>query len=203
MQKFEETKKLLQNSNIYYLIAVGMDSNYLYVNDRYSKIFESIHGNLIGRHYSTTMHKEDQEICKTTSAKAFMNPDEIFPATIRKFDGKGSYVITQWEYKALLDEQQQPVGIFCIGHDITQYMQTSTELENTKESLSKTQLTIAQMAYVQSHVIRKPIANIMGLTLLLDSFGMDPNLHQMFTMINDSAKELDQVIRDMAPEGSL
>uniref|UniRef100_UPI003D7FDDD6 hypothetical protein n=1 Tax=Pedobacter sp. TaxID=1411316 RepID=UPI003D7FDDD6 len=108
MRNFEETRKLLENSNIYYLIAVGMDSNYMYVNKRYSKVFESIHGSLIGKHYSTTMHKDDQEICKSASAKAFINPEEIIPAVVRKFDGKGGYVITQWEYKALFDEQQQP-----------------------------------------------------------------------------------------------
>uniref|UniRef100_UPI003D7FB599 histidine kinase dimerization/phospho-acceptor domain-containing protein n=1 Tax=Pedobacter sp. TaxID=1411316 RepID=UPI003D7FB599 len=136
--------------------------------------------------------------CKSASAKAFINPEEIIPAVVRKFDGKGGYVITQWEYKALFDEQQQPAGVFCIGHDITQYMLTSTELENTKESLSKTQLTLSQMAYVQSHVIRKPIANIMGLTLLLESFEMDPNIEQMINMIKESAKELDQVIKDIA-----
>jgi len=200
MQKFEETKKLLDNSNIYYLIAVDMDSNYSYLNHRYSKIFESIHGSLVGKHYAITMHEDDLEICQKVSLQAFSHPDQIFPAIIRKHDGKGGVVITQWEYKAMWDEKGEPKGIFCIGHDITQYMQTSTELKNTKETLSKTKVTLAQMAYVQSHVIRKPIANIMGLALLLDSLDIekDPHLYSIVNMINESAQELDQAIRDLA-----
>lgn len=200
MRKFEGTKKLLENSNIYYLIVVGMDSNYSYVNTRYSRIFEPIHGSLVGKHYSVTMHKDDQEVCKLVSEQAFRNPQEIFPAIIRKHDGKGGYIVTQWEYKAIWDEQNEPAGIFCVGHDITQFIQTSTELQNTKASLNKTQLTLEQMEYIQSHVFRKPIANIMGLTRLLEStdLQLDPHLSGIIKMISGNATELDQLIRDMA-----
>lgn len=200
MRKFEGTKKLLENSNIYYLIVVGMDSNYSYVNTRYSRIFEPIHGSLVGKHYSVTMHKDDQEVCKLVSEQAFRNPQEIFPAVIRKHDGKGGYIVTQWEYKAIWDEQNEPAGIFCVGHDITQFIQTSTELQNTKASLNKTQLTLEQMEYIQSHVFRKPIANIMGLTRLLEStdLQLDPHLSGIIKMISGNATELDQLIRDMA-----
>ncbi|WP_432710704.1 PAS domain-containing protein [Pedobacter sp.] len=198
MQNFDETKKLLENSNINYLIAVDMNSNYSYLNNQYSKIFERIHGSLIGKHYSITIHKDDLEICKTVSAQAFANPDKIFPAIIRKFDNKGGYVITQWEYKAMWNSEGEPAGVFCIGHDITQYMLASSELKNTKASLTKTKGTLEQIAYIQSHVIRKPLANIMGLSVLLDTMDVNPELVKIVSMIKESAEELDQVIRKMA-----
>lgn len=188
----------MENSNIYYLIAVNMNSCYSYVNRRYQRIFKKIHGDLVGQHYSVTMHPDDISVCAAVSAKAFASPDRVFPATIRKHDGKGGYVITQWEYKAMFDEQQQPAGMFCIGHDITQFMQTSTDLQDVKESLKKKELTLAQIAYIQSHVVRKPIANIMGLSLLLESLDMEPGVKSIFDMINDSAKELDEVIRHIS-----
>lgn len=198
MQTFEETKKLLSNSTIYYLIAVGMDSNYSYVNARYQRIFEEFYGNLVGQHYSITMHPEDLEICNSVSQKAFSQPDKVFPAIIRKHDGKGGYVITQWEYKAMFNDQNEPAGVFCIGHDITKFMQNSTELKDTRESLTKTQLTLEQINYIQSHVFRKPIANIMGLNLLLKTMEMNPELEKIFNLINESAAELDEVIRAMS-----
>lgn len=200
MQNFDETKKLLENSNIYYLIAVDMNSNYSYLNKRYSKIFEPLHGSLIGKHYSVTMHKDDLETCNTVATQAFANPDKIFPAIIRKHDSVGEYVITQWEYKAMWNDQGEPAGVFCIGHDITQYMQASTELKTTKASLTKTKGTLEQIAYMQSHVIRKPLANIMGLSLLLDTMDVNPELVNIVNMIKDSAEELDQVIRNTAME---
>ncbi|WP_158795973.1 PAS domain-containing protein [Pedobacter sp. L105] len=198
MHQFEETKRLLDDSNIYYLIAVGVDSNYSYVNKRYQRIFEKVHGNLVGQHFSLTMHPDDVEVCRAVSKLAVNHPGKAFPAMIRKHDGKGGYVITQWEFKAIFDAANQPAGMFCIGHDITEFMLNSTELKDTKEILTKTKLTLDQINYIQSHVVRKPIANIMGLTLLLESMTMEPGVENMFKMINESAKELDQLIRNMA-----
>jgi PAS domain S-box-containing protein len=202
MQNFEETKKLLHNSTTYYLIAVGMDSNYSYVNERYQRMFEDIYGDLVGKHYSITIHPEDQQICYSVSEKAFNKPDEIFPATIRKHDGKGGYIITQWEYKAIFNNQQEPAGVFCIGHDITEHIQNTTELIDTRASLTQTQLTLQQIGYIQSHFVRKPIANIMGLSTLLKSMEMDPEVATLFNMINESAEELDKLIKDMAASNS-
>lgn len=198
MDKFEETRKLLDNSNIYYLIAVGMDSHFTYVNKRYQRIFEKTHSNLVGQHYSITMHPEDLDICRSVSELAFNNPGVVYPATIRKHDGKGGYVITQWEYKAIFDASHQPAGMFCMGHDITAFMQNSVELKDVRATLDQTKLTLAQIAYIQSHVVRKPIANIMGLSQILETMDLEPGLQNIIHMMNESAKELDHVIRNMA-----
>lgn len=202
MQKFEEIKKLLANSTIYYLIAIDMNSNYSYVNPRYAHIFEPVNGNLVGQHYSVTMHPDDLEICGIVAMKAFSAPEEIFPAVIRKHDGKGGYVITSWEFKAMFNADHQPEGIFCIGHDITEFMQTTMALKDTKEDLSKVKFTLDQIAYVQSHVVRKPIANLVGLSSLLDNMEVSDELKHIVKMIHQSALELDEVIRETAADES-
>lgn len=199
MPDFEETKKLLDDSTMYYLISVGMDSNYSYVNKRYQKIFHNVHGDLVGQHYSVTMHPDDTKICQSVSEKAFGNPDQVFPAVIRKHDGLGGYVTTKWEYKAIFDDNNVPTGMFCIGHDITELILNSSELKDTKESLTKTQDNLAQIYYIQSHVVRKPLANIMGLSILLETMdNITPELKEVIMMINNSANELDEVIRNIA-----
>jgi hypothetical protein len=192
MPDFEETKKLLDDSTMYYLIGVGMDSNYSYVNKRYQKAFNNVHGNLIGQHYSVTIHADDLEVCKSVSELAFNHP------VIRKHDGKGGYVVTKWEYKAVFDDHNVPAGMFCIGHDITELTQNTTELKDTKESLTRTRYSLAQINYIQSHVVRKPIANILGLSVLIETMEVEPELKKMVNMISESAKELDQLIRNMA-----
>jgi hypothetical protein len=198
MPDFEETKKLLDDSTMYYLIGVGMDSNYSYVNKRYQKAFNNVHGNLIGQHYSVTIHADDLEVCNSVSELAFNHPDKVFPAVIRKHDGKGGYVVTKWEYKAVFDDHNIPAGMFCIGHDITELTQNTTELKDTKESLTRTRYSLAQINYIQSHVVRKPIANILGLSILIETMEVEPELKKMINMISESAKELDQLIRNMA-----
>lgn len=195
MHSFEETKDLLENSTIFYLISVDMNGTYSYLNRRYSSEFDQIHGNLIGQNYAVTMHPDDLEICSKVSEQCFRFPDRLFPAIIRKHDGRGGFVITQWEYKAMFDSNNAPSGVFCLGHDITEFQKTTSELESTKDTLNDAKLTLSQIKYTQSHIVRKPIANIIGLSLLLDTMDLDPSVKSISSMISDSATELDNVVK--------
>lgn len=181
MTQFEEVKALLGNSVTYYLIAVDMNSNYSYLNQRYQDAFTSIHGNLIGKNYAVTMHPDDQQTCKIVSQMAFSYPESVFPATLRKHDGKGGYIITRWEYKAMFNEMQEPSGIFCIGHDITELMQTTGKLNQVKD--------------IHSHLIRKHSANLLGLGKIIQESHDLTDVQDVAKMIVDSANELDIVIR--------
>ncbi|TKC09861.1 hypothetical protein FA048_06510 [Pedobacter polaris] len=181
MKNFSAIKELLDNSTTFYLISVKMDSRYGYLNGHYKKIFEAQHGDLINQHYAITMHQEDMAICSEVSAQCFANPQQIFPATIRKHDGKGGYIATQWDYKAMFDQQGHPAGVFCIGYDITAFMLSSAALE--------------QMEHIQSHVIRKPIANLLGLTELLHDHSLPLETQNIIEMIRTGVSELDEFIK--------
>jgi len=194
MHSFEETKQLLNNSSIYYLVSIDMNSKYAYLNNRYKNIFNEIHGDLVGQHYAITMHPDDMKTCAEVSSQCFKDPDQTFPAIIRKHDGKGGYIFTQWDYKAMLDDAGQPAGIFCIGNDITEFMKASISLKETKKSLKVAQVTLDEIAYIQSHVVRKPIANILGLALLLENMEIDEQVRRIVELLNISTKELDEVI---------
>jgi len=180
MRNFEPLKELLQNSGTFYLISVGMDSRYNYINGLYKQRFEPFYGDLVGQHYAITMHPEDTERCAEVAGLCFSNPGGIYPATVRKHDGEGGYIATQWDYKAMFDQEGSPLGIFCIGYDITTFI--------------KTEIALKEIEHIQSHVIRKPLANLIGLVDLFDSSDTSGHI-SLVKMIRDSANELDQVVK--------
>ena len=177
MKNFSSIKALLHSSDTFYLIAVNLDSTYSYLNPLYSAHFEPQHGQLTGKHYAVTMHPEDTKICEEVAAQCFTDPKGIFPAVIRKHDGQGGYVVTQWDYKAMMDDQGNPLGIYCIGYDITTFVRERANLEH--------------LNHIQSHVIRKPIANLMGLISLLGASRHDPSAAELIEMIRTEVKALD------------
>lgn len=183
MGQFDEVKNLLDKSGTYYLIAVDMNSTYSYLNERYAEVFETIHGNLIGCHYAFTIHPDDQNICTTVAQMAFKFPNQAFPATLRKLDGEGGYIVTRWEYKAMFNEMDQPIGIFCIGHDITELLNISGELQEIKNN--------------HSHLVRKHVANLTGLGKLIQQTHQKEDVRNVVKMIVQSAAELDVVIKKM------
>lgn len=182
-QLFEAVKTLLGHSGTYYLIAVDMNANYIYINKRYADIFKPIHGDLVGQHYAITMHPDDQETCQIVSQMAFKYPDSVFPATLRKYDGHGGFIITRWEYKAMFDDDGAPAGIYCIGHDITELMKITGELQQVKMS--------------HSHSVRRHVANLMGLGKLIQEDTEISDMQDAAKMIVQSAIDLDEVIKEL------
>ncbi len=197
MKNFIETINLLENSNFYYVIIAGMDSNYRYVNTHYASAFGYIAENMVGKPYYITMHPDDRKVCEETSIKCFHNPDRSFPATIRKHDGKGGYIITQWEYRAMLDDDKQPSGMFCMGYDITEYEKANEQLEVAKTEIVQKNTVLEQIGWEQSHIIRRPVANIIGLVNILNKMELDQNLINICEMLTDSAEQLDEAINNI------
>ena len=194
MNNFTETINLLEHSNFYYVIIAGMDSNYSYVNSHYASAFGHIAKEMVGKPYSITMHPDDTNVCGEVAALCFQNPDRSFPATIRKHDGKGGYIITQWEYRAMFDEQNQPAGVFCMGYDITEHVITNKKLEVANTEIEEKNIVLEQIGWEQSHIIRRPAANIIGLVDILNKMDLDQNTSNICEMLTDSAKQLDEAI---------
>jgi len=197
MTHFEQTKQLLENSNFFYIVTIGMDGNYTYINSHYSEKFPH-HSNLVGKPYYSTMHPDDMNVCAEIAAKCFAIPNMVFPATIRKNDGEGGYVFTQWEYKALFSDEGDPHGIFCIGYDITTYELEKLLRRQRETEIGDKKRVLAEIAFQQSHLVRAPLSNVLGLAqILAQTDGVDQNITNLCQLILESAKKVDDVVREI------
>jgi nitrogen-specific signal transduction histidine kinase len=70
-----------------------------------------------------------------------------------------------------------------------------TNLISAYQIVDKNAELFMSFAMKQSHVIRKPLANIMGLVQLLAQEEVSDNLKGMLSLLIDSAEELDQMIK--------
>lgn len=197
MKNFSETKKLLEKSNSFYIITSGMDGNYSYVNEHYAKQFNYIHENFVGQPYHITMHEDDREICSEVALKCFENPGSLFPAIIRKHDGLGGYIYTQWEYQAMFDEQGNPEGIFCLGFNITEFVAHKTLLDGAMDQIRQKSHLLSKIAFNQSHLIRAPLTNILSLVPLLQKYSYDKQSLSLCKMIYESAVNLDNSVKSI------
>lgn len=203
-QQFINTIELLDNSGFYYIVAVNMQGVYSYINKHYTDTFKHIHGDMLHKPYHITMHPDDTIVCREVSMKCFENPGKLFPATVRKHDGKGGYVITQWEYVAMFNDDGSPEGIFCLGYDITKFIEERNQLslfeknlEETQTLLEKKDKILQQIIFHQSHIIRHPVTNILGLINILQKMEVDQNLKNIIDMLLESTNQLDSVIKDI------
>ncbi|MFD2863261.1 hypothetical protein [Mucilaginibacter antarcticus] len=191
MHHSPQINHFLKESFFFYTIAIGMDSCYSYVSKNYDRNFEFTDSTLLGRHFSVTLHPEDIIICEKAGMQCFNAPGQLFSATLRKHNGHGGFVTTQWEMQAIFDDNGQPEGIFCVGYNITEFVDTRSRLNTAHTQLN-------EIGFIQSHLVRKPLANIIALTALIEQDLTDERSSQLCKMLTQSAGELDQMIRDIS-----
>ncbi|WP_374951440.1 hypothetical protein [Mucilaginibacter sp.] len=198
MKGVDQLIRLLEGSSFYYSLIIGMDNRYVYVSPHYNRNFDFLNESLVGKPFYITLHPDDIKICQQVGGRCFENPGKLLPATLRKHDGKGGFVVTQWELKALFDDDNNPLGIFCVGHNITEQIDITHQLDDAKAEIENKTGKLNEIGFLQSHLVRKPLANIMGLSGIIQNMDIDQNLLSITTMLIDSANELDRAIKSIS-----
>ena len=116
--------------------------------------------------------------------------------TIRKHNGQGGYVVTQWEF-TLMVENGEAQGVFCIGYDITEFVIAKSTVIDVSKALEIKNELLEEIAFEQSHIVRAPVANIVGLVSILKNMEMGPNVSGIVNMLEESINRLDDVIKNI------
>jgi sigma-B regulation protein RsbU (phosphoserine phosphatase) len=78
---------------------------------------------------------------------------------------------------------------------LNQKLLADTNTQNSREQLRT-------VAFAQSHLVRAPLANILGLISIMDALDMDSDLQHIHSMLRESANNLDKQIRSIVTTAS-
>ena len=196
MQNFDFPSWLVY-SPTYYLVVIDLQGNYSYVNPYFKYKFKHISDDFIGVDLKTTINMDDYQACEDAVNKCFESDDTVERVYVRKPNDEGGYFWTSWDFSLYKNSNNEPIGILCIGHDITDLKDLS-ELSQKSEKKILNQIAIMEnIAWHQSHIVRKPLANILGLiTLILEEDDAERQ-ETMFKLLKDSSEELDEVVKNI------
>ncbi len=95
------------------------------------------------------------------------------------------------EVKTNLIQFKDRKAVLVLCSDITERLKYIKTIEKQNQQ-------IKEIAWIQSHVVRAPIARLMGLVNLIDlEKATDTDHKNLLSHIMDSANELDQIVRDI------
>lgn len=145
-----------------------------------------------GEWWKEKVHPDDLEIVNTAELR--MHESEMKNLTIeyrfRCADGSYKYILDR-SY-LISDENNDPERIIGSMQDITERKHHLIAIENHNKRLK-------EIGWTQSHLVRAPLAKIMGLVDLLLSYKNDlENVDEILEKILNSADELDAIIRKIA-----
>lgn len=111
-------------------------------------------------------------------------------------DGSVKWYEVRWV--GVANEKKTNIGFILAYKDITERKIADLERERMTADLVQRNGDLEQFTYIVSHNFRAPVANIMGLTNMLNSLDLDINENQeVKTALAASINNLDQIIMDM------
>jgi PAS domain S-box-containing protein len=122
------------------------------------------------------------------------DPTQIINARYQHVLKNGTPIMVEvwWKY---VEVKQKP-AIMVVVNDITQQQEYIEAIEGQNKRLQ-------EIAWMQSHIMRAPVARILGLVQLLQQFDHTPEqITELLQHIFDSSEELDKVIREIVNKAS-
>lgn len=101
----------------------------------------------------------------------------------------GAEVFEEVSFNPIRDKQNSVIGISCFSRDITKQRMHLNMIEKQNQQLK-------EIAWIQSHEVRGPVASIMGLTLLFNKKDKSDAINsEIIDKVEIAAKKLDEVIK--------
>lgn len=103
----------------------------------------------------------------------------------RSADGTFKYVVDR---AFIIYENDQPTRMIGIVQDIDQYVKQAVRLEKQNK-------TLREIAWINSHEIRRPVVSILSITNLFDKSNQDVHLNsRLMEWLHQSTRQLDEII---------
>lgn len=142
--------------------------------------------------WSKNIHPDDKKKVLEDLIRAIKNPlRQYFNAEFRFLKANGDIAYIQQRGVFIRDERGKAIRALGAMIDLTEALTKMRKIELQDKALK-------EIAWTQSHVVRAPLANLMGLVgLIKNEVNTGVNNDVLLGHITDSAEKLDRVIRDI------
>ncbi|MEO6284603.1 MAG: PAS domain-containing protein [Dyadobacter sp.] len=179
------------------LIAIlDIEGNYMFVSESSARILGIPPEEFIGKNAFDYIHPEDREQVQVLFS-TITEQKQIRTEPFRFIDSNGEY---RWITTIATNLTDDPAvrGIVTNSRDITDTVTKSQDLERSNELYRLQNEKLKEIAWTQSHIVRAPLARLMGLIDLLQIGECgDLGKEGVLTHIKSSADELDRVVKDI------
>jgi PAS domain S-box-containing protein len=106
----------LHKSGLFFVVITDMEGKYIYVNDFFSKKFNSYDDIQERKYFTETVVQEDIQKAIDAATSCIMNPNKSYIVDLKKPFGKDT-IHSQWAFSLLSNRQKTPLGIFAVGFE--------------------------------------------------------------------------------------
>ena len=150
----------------------------------------------IGQEIKSYFPKERWPFVKETLKKVRSGETVSYELSAKKSDNTARWSSITWVN--IKNSEDKSFGFLLINKDVTSTKMAMLEREKITNDLIHQNKHLEQFTYIISHNLRSPVANIMGLSEMLNENGLDDEIRSEVTSrISSSIKNIDTVIKDL------
>lgn len=166
---------------------------YKFVSSNVERILGYKSKDLIGKNAFGLIHEEDVLTISEEFAKALTSRE----AYISEFRFKDAFGNWRWIEVICtnLTDNEMIQGLIINSRDITERKDHEEKLREVVLYLYKQNKALKEIAFMQSHEVRRPLANILGLIEIITFSNVSPEQRSALKMLRKSGEELDQMIK--------
>ncbi len=114
------------------LAVTDLEGKYIFVNDVFERRFAFLADDFHGLPFDMSIHPDDVEKCNAAAYECMTNPQAVVEVQMRKPGKEGDFYWTNWEFSLFKDKDNQPAGLLCLGHDITEAKRVERQVEKSE-----------------------------------------------------------------------
>ena len=201
-QEVTEAKNLLQTTieNIPEIIfTVDTDLNIIYISPQCKQITGYSEEAFLGEpeHWLKVIYHDDKKpLMQKVLPKILAGKPQEYEMRLVDSSGKLRWLLLRMSPG--LDHEGKVMRLYGSASDMTAYKEAEAKQQELSEQLIQQNQNLQQFAYIVSHNLRGPIANMLGLTSIYDRKKIDSPINQkVIDNMVKSAQLLDATIRDL------
>lgn len=196
LHRLEKHYHSVLDSQAVYIIKTDREGRFTYMNDYFLSKF-GFDRDLIGKDSMDSILTHDHPTCMATVEKCFEEPEVPHPVILKKTTHNGSVKSGKWEFKGMTNQKGEVEEILCVGFDITDQEESLEKMEHLLQISNDQNKRLKSFAYIVSHNIRSHVANISGLSGLLNESNTDVERSEYVNMLQTSVDQLDDTIHNL------
>ncbi|MDB5127672.1 PAS domain-containing sensor histidine kinase [Mucilaginibacter sp.] len=168
----------------------------VFVNKRFCEIFGYSFNEMIDKTVFDLLDEEEKIIIKEKIKRRKRGISENFELAYISKSGKRIWANVS--ASPIMGDKGKDLGGLAMFTDITERKNSEIEKEKMTADLIQRNQDLEQFAYIISHNLRAPVANILGATNVLNDQGLSEEEKDVFRRgLNESVTGLDNIIRDL------
>jgi PAS domain S-box-containing protein len=169
------------------------------INDGFTQMSGFTRDDAIGRGLSEVLRMANENKPTTEEAQSKLSAGTSMAIELQCKRKDGTSYWNMLKLTPIMNDQGQMDMCITIHTDITDKKKSEMELRLLADDLYRQNKELHQFAYIVSHNMRSPVANIVGLANLMEVFKDDPETQtQTLKELSKSVNNLDMVIKDLS-----